>query len=86
MPAVRPGRTLLRAERKLLTLQAEAAFLAWAGKGCQLRADSQSKVGPCEPSAWRVQPELQAIEAEGHSARAVFYFPKLLLVVSISWE
>ncbi|CAM9837440.1 unnamed protein product [Rangifer tarandus platyrhynchus] len=53
MPAVRPGRTLLRAERKLLTLQAEAAFLAWAGKGCQLRADSQSKgtsTGPKHPS------------------------------------
>ena len=39
----------LRAERKLLILQAGAAFLIWAGKGCQLCADSQSKVGSCKP-------------------------------------
>ncbi|KAI4563896.1 hypothetical protein MJG53_016470 [Ovis ammon polii x Ovis aries] len=43
MPAVRTRRMLLHADRKLLTLQVEAAFLIWVGKGCQVCAVSQSK-------------------------------------------
>ncbi|KAI4532153.1 hypothetical protein MG293_017418 [Ovis ammon polii] len=89
MPAVRTRRMLLHADRKLLTLQVEAAFLIWVGKGCQVCAVSQSKASahiqqpntddPAD-AVCRSQPQnnsLRSKETQQPKPKALLCFPIL---------